>query len=133
MHMNQSTKILLGILTILPFILLLVLLAMTFGFVFGVVGEVSSTGEPDPTILASNIFPIVLIATGAGLLSFALAIYYIVHVMSLKGIDNTVQIVWVLILLFTSPIGSMVYWYMNIWNDPVANKQPAPVDTGYTN
>ena len=130
--MSQGTKITLGILTVLPFILLMILLSMVFGFVFGVVGEVTAYGEPDPSVLASNLFPIVILGSGAGILSFALAVYYIVHVMSIKGIDSTVQIVWVLVLLFTSPIGSIVYWFMNIWNDPVVKYNPTPVNTGYT-
>ena len=132
--MNQSTKILLGILTLLPFLLLMVIIAMTFGFVFGVVGDIQSQGEPGTYALASNIFPLIILASGAGLLSFGLAIYYIIHVMSLKGLDSTIQIVWVLILLFTSPIGSLVYWYMNIWNDPLANRHVPETNVGgYTN
>lgn len=132
--MSQGTKITLGILSFLPFILLLILLSMVFGFVFGIVGEVSAHGEPDGAMIASNVFPIVLLASVSGILSFGLAIYYIVHVMSLKGLDSTVQIVWVLVLLFTSPIGSVIYWYMNIWNDPVVKVTPASqAGSEYTN
>ena len=84
--MSQGTKITLGVLTILPFILLMVLLSMVFGLVFGVVGEVGMHGDPDPVALSNNIFPIVLLAAGSGIISFGIAIYYIVHVMSIKGL-----------------------------------------------
>ena len=132
--MSRSTKIVLGVLTVLPTLMLFGLLAIVFGMLFGVYSDLSVHTEPNEELLVGNMFYIIGLSIGLGTLSFAMLVYYIVHVITNKKIDNNIQVVWILILLFTSPIGSMVYWYVNIWREqPVSDSiGPASV-SGYSN
>ncbi len=121
--MNHSSKILLGIITFLPIVLTGLILSAALTLVFQEVSSGTHLQEADPAFLFGNVFYIIGLASIIGLLSVGLMIFYIIHVLNNKAIDKTLQVVWILILIFTSGIGTMVYWYMNIWRDPAPSSK----------
>jgi len=115
--MSYNTKIFLGILTVIPLILAGIILTTVFGILIGILGEIPAGYATDTAFMISNMFVIIGMAVAAGTLNLALLIYYIIHVVNNKHLDNNTQIIWILILLFFSAVGSIVYWYMNIWRE----------------
>ena len=115
--MSQTSKIVLGIITIIPTLLAGFILVSTLSMVMGMVAEMPNHHDVAPTFLFGNLFTIISLSIAAGTLSLGLIIYYIVHTLSNRNIDKNMQVVWILILIFTSTLGSIVYWYMNIWRD----------------
>ena len=115
--MSRSNKILLGILTFLPMILLIGYLVYFLSFVLGVVslehGFVMEEEIMARHILGNAVVMIFLILIMA-FLSLGIMIYYIVHANSNVLNDTSKKIMWTLVLIFTSPIGSLVYYFVEI-------------------
>ena len=115
MKFSKAQKVVLGIFTVLPFILFPFIFVEIFHFVINVIAS-SNNGEPDVagilTSVLSFLVPIVLI----GILSLALLIFYIVHAVSNKGIEPMEQLLWVLLFIFFGIVAFPIYWFMRIWN-----------------
>lgn len=56
-------------------------------------------------------FLFIMIASLGGL---ALMIYYIIHANNNKTNDSNKKLMWTLVLIFTSTIGSIVYYFVEI-------------------
>ena len=48
------------------------------------------------------------------IVSLGLLVYYIVHVVKNKGLSDTQRTMWILIIVFASGIGSIVYYFVEI-------------------
>lgn len=116
--MNQSGKIALGIVTAIPIILAGIIVSSTIGMVLEMVETIPEHGDVAPMMLFGDMFYLVGLTTITGLLAFALMIYYIIHAINNKNLDKNLQVIWILILIFASGIGTIIYWYLNIWKDP---------------
>ena len=64
-------------------------------------------GPAELLILALFGFAILLSA-----LMFALWIYSLVHAIQNEQLDSTMKMVWILLIVFVSPIGSILYFIM---------------------
>lgn len=117
MELNKTQKIILGIFTFLPFIIFPIIFFEIFRFVMNMIAT-SERGEPDASFIflsiSSFIVPIILLS----LLSLALLIFYIVHVVSHKKLENVEQLMWVLLFIFFGIIAFPIYWIIRIWNTP---------------
>lgn len=51
------------------------------------------------------------------LVSIALFVYYLVHVLNNKRLESSTRLMWALVILFFSNIGFIVYWYFQIWRE----------------
>ena len=121
--MSRSGKILLGILTLLPFILFagyIIYFISIFSEVFRHHVELNA----DPEQAFATFYPIIVFAILMALISLGLLIYYIIHAVNNKKIDSTERIIWILVFLFAGMIGFPVYWYMRIWKDDIT---PQPI------
>ncbi|MBX2924720.1 MAG: PLDc N-terminal domain-containing protein [Chitinophagaceae bacterium] len=114
--MSKSLKIILGIITLLPFVFMggYFLWFMSF---FMRMSDNLGAGDPDavPRLMFGNMGWMFLFLGMAMLISFGLMIYYIVHVVNNKKIDSNERLVWILVFIFANMIGYPVYWYMRIW------------------
>jgi hypothetical protein len=111
--MSKNTKILVGILTILPFI----------SFIFGIWLSISvitqfdhSSNAPDTAALR-GLASFAIILGFAILLSIGLLIYYIVHAVNNKSLSSEERLMWILLFVFISTIAFMIYWILRIWQD----------------
>ncbi|MBL7856934.1 MAG: hypothetical protein JNM57_04535 [Cyclobacteriaceae bacterium] len=105
----------LGIFTMLPFIVLPYILYEVFSFVIDMVNHQSSDPEVSHILtgIFAFIFPIILLS----ILSLGLLVLYIVHAASNKMIDSTERIIWILIFIFFGVIAFPIYWFLRIWNE----------------
>lgn len=116
MKLSQTQKIIVGVFTLLPFILFPYVIYEIVHFIFEAI-QMSEETEPEPAAIfgaiLSFIFPIMLLS----LLSFALLIFYIIHAVSNKAIESTERVIWVIVFIFFSGISFPIYWFIRLWND----------------
>jgi hypothetical protein len=115
MKFSKAQKVVLGIFTLVPFILFPVILLEIFQFVINIVAT-SSHGEPEPADILASVLAFIVPIIALALLSLALLIFYIVHVVSNKSIEPMEQLMWVLLFIFFGIIAFPIYWFMRIWN-----------------
>jgi len=115
--MSKSRRLLIGVLSMLPLLLVAVYTFMIFSIFISAVhhhGQVNAL----PEIMMNHMVAIVAVGLSLGLFSLALLIYFIVHVINNPAIDSTERLVWILVFIFAGIIGKPVYWYMRIWKQP---------------
>ena len=111
--MSRSRKIFLGILTVLPFVFLVVYLVIFLNSFFEMIWYHRGNQEDFFFhMIPAFIFLALLILFKIGLL-----IYYIMQAVNNKRIDSTERIVWILVFIFAGLIGYPIYWYMRIWKE----------------
>jgi len=116
--MSKNGKILLGIVSFLPLVLLAVYIISFIGIFTSVFSEsVQQSGRP-PEVMMGNVGMLMAIVPLFIVTSLGLLIYYIIHVMSNPRLDSMDRLVWIIILIFTSVAGYPIYWYMQIWKAP---------------
>lgn len=114
-ELSKTQKIILGVFTLLPFIFFPIIFWQVFHFILEMIAlNKGQDPEPADIVLAifSFAFPIVLVS----LLSIALLIFYIVHVVSNKKLESIEQLMWVLFFIFFGIVAFPVYWLMRVWN-----------------
>lgn|SRR5574338_165546 len=118
--MSKSSKIILGILSFLPFVFLLGYFVWFIGLFIHMMGAAGSgnayPGEMPDHFLGNMIWMIILMALMA-IFTFGLFIYYVVHVVNNKTIDSSERLVWILVFIFANMMGFPIYWYMRIWRE----------------
>ncbi len=116
MILSRPQKIVLGIFTLLPFILFPIILWQIVYSIIQLV-EMSEHGEPETReiliVVFSFIIPIVLLALG----TLILLIFYIVHAILNKDIGAGEQLLWILLFIFLGVITFPIYWILRIWNN----------------
>jgi len=116
MKLSQTQKIIVGVFTLLPFILFPYIIYEIIHFIFEAI-NMSEDGDPEPAAIfaaiLSFLFPIILLS----LLSFGLMIFYIIHAVSNKAIESTERVIWIIVFIFFSAIAFPVYWFVRLWND----------------
>jgi hypothetical protein len=114
---TKTQKVLLGIFTLLPFIIFPIIFLQIFQFVVHVVAE-SNHGDPEPADILAAVFSFVTPIILLGILSLGLLVFYIVHVASNKEIQPVERIMWVLLFIFIGVIAFPIYWLLRIWISP---------------
>ncbi len=111
-----------------PIICLFVALAGYFLFIFSMISKIpewdSGHGEPPMEFFGGlGIFLILIFLVV--LLSLASLVFYIVHaVHNPKLKQNNLLLVWILLFIFASGLGQLIYWIIEI-----LNKQKPPART----
>ena len=119
--MSKTGKIILGIISLIPLLLLIAYIAFFIGLFTSVFRESiqQSSGRP-PEFMMGNVGVLMAIVPGLIVSSLGLLIYYIIHIMNNTRLNSMEQLVWVIIILFANMIGYPIYWYMQIWKAPAA-------------
>lgn len=113
--MSNSKKIWLGILTFLPFILVVIYFALFFTVLLGNIHQLEQTHHDEfPIELIQSIFIIFIPIFLSIVITLIIMIYYIVHANNNPNNDNSKKIMWTLILVFITSIGSLVYYFVEI-------------------
>ena len=114
--MSTSKKIWLGILTFLPFIFFISYFVLFFTVFIGNIHQLEQThhGDEFPLELIQSLFLVFIPIIIASILSLAIMIYYIVHANNNPNNDSGKKIMWIIILIFVSSIGCVVYYFVEI-------------------
>jgi hypothetical protein len=113
--MSRSSKLLIGILSFLPIILLVVFLIM-FASIFPRFFEWENY-EPAPQEVFGVFGPIIILGILMAIVSLGLLIFFIMHLIRYKTMEPVERIIWILVFLFVGTIGYPIYWYMRVWKD----------------
>ena|SRR6185436_8754829 len=113
--MPRTTKIFIGILSILPILL-------TAGFFITMFLQFANNLgrlEPDsePSIMFRNFGLFFFIMAVMFLLTIGLLVYFIIHVAKNKKLDSTERAIWILVFVLGGAISYPIYWYMKIWKE----------------
>jgi hypothetical protein len=115
-NLSKPVKILIGLLTIWPFIWIFIFCLAMFGMVFIASGQSGHGGDDMfPVWFFALMIPHVLTI----LLWNGLMMFYIVHVILTKRIaENNTKAVWGVLLYLFNILVMAVYWYLYIWSEP---------------
>jgi len=113
--MSNKNKKLLGIITFLPFILLIIYFFTFFLSFLGMIIPASNNQEPNMGLFMGNFIIAFIIIGFMSILSIGLLIYYIIHITNNKNLDDNNRLVWILLIVFANLIGYGIYWYLQIW------------------
>ena len=118
--MTKNKKVLLGILSFLPFIFFIVYMSTFLSFMFEMVRheEFSDGGSEFPAAFTSNIIGIVVSAIIMGLLSLGVLVFFIIHAINNPIVKSDERIIWILLFIFLGMVVFPIYWYMKIWKQP---------------
>lgn len=124
--MTRTNKILLGLATFSPIIFILLYFVVFIGM-FASIATTAQLDSPEPPAALFGFFPFAfLLIFLAIIFSIGTLIYYIVHIVNNPKFKleehKNMQIVWILIVLFANGIGSMVYYFVEIWPLPEPEK-----------
>lgn len=110
--MTKGNKIILGIVTLLPFLMMV----LYFSTIVLLVRDALVYRDEDmPFPIVGDVLWLVVTALAAGLLGFGLMVYYIIHAIHNPQVDNSEKIVWVILFVLASVIAFPIYWYLRIW------------------
>lgn len=112
--MNNSNKLLLGILTFLPIILISIYFYRFFSMLLYHLPELQNNSHEVPINFIRSVFGAFIFLILAVIIKLGLMIYYIIHASDNINNDNTKKIIWILILVFIGTIGNIIYYFMEI-------------------
>jgi hypothetical protein len=117
--MTTSSKIWLGIFTFLPIVLFIVYLTLFFTLFLGSIHELDRSHHDEfPIQFIRDIFIVFIPLIVSGIISLIITIYYIVHANNNETNDTAKKIMWTVILIFVSCLGSIVYYFVEIIPSP---------------
>jgi Trk-type K+ transport system membrane component len=111
--MSKNTKILVGVLTFLPFVSFIV----NVWYFLRVFAELSHSSNAPDTTAFNGLASFAAVLGFTILLSIGLLIYYIVHAVNNKALTSDERLMWILLFIFISTIAFMIYWVLKIWQD----------------
>ncbi len=112
--MNNSNKLLLGILTFLPIILISIYFYRFFSMLLYHLPELQNNSHEVPINFIRSVFGAFIFLILAVIIKLGLMIYYIIHASDNINNDNTKKIIWILILVFIGTIGNIIYYFIEI-------------------
>jgi len=113
--MKKSNKIWLGILTFLPILFLIIYFVFLFGAIFENFDELQNNNGEFPIDFFQSIAWAFVFLLLAIIIKIGLMIYYIIDVSDNVKNDTTKKIMWILILVFVGTIGSIIYYFMEVY------------------
>lgn len=120
MSLNKPAKIILGVLTFIP---LLVVLG-SFIFVMYEIITVLLSEEPFmPLLLMTYLSYVIPYMFTYFIFYLGLGIFYLVHIIQNVSLDTEKRILWIVVLVILSWIAMPIYWIIHIWKN---HNQPEP-------
>lgn len=114
MRLNKPAKIVLGIITFLPVILvvgtILISIYQVFSFLFSDDPAMPMFLFPYLGYVLPYIFFFFLFYIGLG-------IFYFIHIAQNNSLDYEKKFLWIVVLIILNGIAMPVYWCIHIWND----------------
>ncbi|WP_350288087.1 hypothetical protein [uncultured Croceitalea sp.] len=107
-----------GFFAIAPIVMGILAIFGYFIFIFSMfsnIEEFESNGNPSFSFIFGNIIWFFLLIILIILVSFGSLIFYIVHAVQNPNLkENNLLIVWILLFVFVSGIGQLIYWIVEI-------------------
>ncbi len=114
--MNTTAgKLSIGLLTLLPNLFGFAYLVTVFGGSFMPAEEALASDEP--VVLLMPLGGIIIGAIILMVMSLAVVVYYLVHVINNKRLDASQRLAWAIVVLIGGTLGCMVYWLFQIWRE----------------
>ena len=119
--MTKGNKIILGVFTFLPFVLICLYM---ISVVFLVRDAILSHHDDMPFPILGDVLSIAIVALALGLLSFGLLIYYLVHAINNAEIDTNERLFWALIFLFANIMAARTqgHWPFSFWSGQIRGR-----------
>ena len=114
--MQKPAKILLGVATIAPIVLMILMLVVVFT-TFSSAPFGRRMNEDSFSSLFGAIFVLQIVAW---LLMVGLTIFYIVNVFRNDRVEKDKKALWAVVLFLGNILAMPVYWYLYIWREPQA-------------
>ncbi|MEP2935660.1 MAG: PLDc N-terminal domain-containing protein [Gilvibacter sp.] len=125
--MSKSKKLWLGIFTFLPTLFIIGYLVSFFAFFMGISQSAFEQSEPESLFASFGVlFLFLFLAIITGL---AMMIYYIIHAAKNKAFTENNRLIWILVLIFASGVGAIVYFFVNIY--PLPTEESTDVSTNF--
>ncbi|MEM7381053.1 MAG: hypothetical protein AAF361_07630 [Bacteroidota bacterium] len=111
---------------IAPLAMLIVTLIGYIFFIFTVITqipEVEQSGTVPPSVILGEIGGFMLLVLLTVLISLGSLIFYIIHAVQNQNLaDSNLLVVWILLFVFVSGIGQLIYWIVEIVGKNKDNK-----------
>ena len=123
--MKKSTKILLGLATLWPFLYLILFFIFFFSlflFMPGPGGEESGPPFAFAVFIALHLLTMLWI--------MGLTAFYIVNIFRNDRVDKDKKVLWAVVIFMGNMIAMPIYWYLYIWKDLPAGSLPAQASLG---
>ena len=132
MNISKPVKILIGCLTafaiLFPFIIMpgfMMLFLFGFGFPF-----VEAQSFTNPSDFPRTMFPMMMLFYPVimcfSLVQLSLQIFYVIHEIKNKALNDTYRILFALGTFFLPYIAMPIYFFAYLWKDQVQESQPVP-------
>jgi hypothetical protein len=126
--MNKSTKILLGLATLWPFLYMILFFLFIFStilFMPGPGGEESGAPFFFVIFIALHLFTMLWI--------MGLTVFYMVNVFRNDRVDKDKKVLWAVVIFMGNMIAMPIYWYLYIWKEVPAGSLPSHSSLGSAN
>jgi TRAP-type C4-dicarboxylate transport system permease small subunit len=127
--MKSSTKILLGILTFLPFLLIISYVLYIFTGFIPMAIRLEDTNQHVPVEFFESISVMIVLIILAVTIKLGITIYYIVHATNNPQNETNTKIMWIVLLVLVGTVTSIVYYFVEILPSKISEKE----NIGYIN
>ena len=115
-----------GFFALAPLISLVLLFAGYGVFLFSILSNLPAGGEPDPSTVLGSVGVFMIIIFIMVVISLGSMVFYIVHAANNPNLrENNLLLVWILLFIFASGIGQLIYWIIEILSKP-NRETPSP-------
>jgi len=119
--MKESTKILLGLATLWPFLYMILFFIFVFSSIFFMPGPGREESGPPFFFVA-----LVAVHLATMLWIMSLTVFYMVNVFRNERVDKDKKVLWAVVIFMGNMIAMPIYWYLYIWKDMPAGGLPSP-------
>jgi hypothetical protein len=130
--MQKTSKILLGVATVAPFVLMIVMFFVIFSMVSSTFPSARAGRFVSGNDFSSVFGAIFTLQLLLWLLTVGLTIFYIVNVFRNDRVAKDKKALWAVVLFMGSLLAMPVYWYLYIWREPEV-QVPGWGGSGYLN
>lgn len=120
--MKKSSKILLALATIWPFLYMILFMGVAVSLIF--------LRGNEPGFIWAIIIPLHILTM---LWIMGLTVFYMVNVFRNDRVNKDMKVLWAVVLFMGSIIAMPIYWYLYIWRDvtsPSIGNEPPLVSSG---
>ena len=112
--MKNSTKVILGILTFLPMLLVLTYVFYIFMAFIPTAIQLENSHQEVPVELFRSLSVMIFLIILALIIKLGIMIYYIVHASNNPKNENNTKIMWIVLLVLVGSISSIVYYFIEL-------------------
>jgi len=116
MKLSKNQKILIGVFTVVPLILSLMLVAWVIFEGVQIIEQIeASSGEPDFATLMSFMAPVIVASIVLSVIGMVLLVVYMVHIVKNARLDMGMKILWIVMIFLLGNLAMPVYWFSEMW------------------